>query len=69
MTASLDHPPPLAGADLSDVDRRISAAYGDLGRARSRFADEPSGESIQACVAAEDAVNGLLELRLSLTRS
>lgn len=81
MTASLDNllPGDLPGAglpaghiphdvDIPDVDRRISSAFGDLGLARSRFADSPSGESVTACLAAEATVNELLELRLRLTR-
>jgi hypothetical protein len=63
--------PPVSGGpvarSLSDVDRRITLAFGDLALARSRFADSPSGESITACVRAETTMNELLELRLSLT--
>jgi hypothetical protein len=55
------------GGSVSDVDHRITVAFGDLSRARTRFADAPSGESITACVDAETAMNELLELRLSLT--
>jgi hypothetical protein len=76
MTASLDNVLPgdlpgtglLAGHNLPDVDRRISSAFSDLGLARSRFADSPSGESVTACLAAEAMVNELLELRLRLSR-
>jgi hypothetical protein len=60
--------PELNGAGLPDVDRRISSAFSDLGQARSRFADSPSGETVSACLAAEAMVNELLELRLRLTR-
>ena len=81
MTASLDTPRPgdlpgsgglpVAGGtpagDLSDVDRRIARAWGDLGLARSRFAESPSGEGFSACVTTESAVNDLLDLRLTLT--
>lgn len=77
MTASLDtsRPGDLPGSgrpvgdvpDLAAVDRRISLAYTDLGLARSRFAEAPSGESVTACVSAEAAVNELLDLRLALT--
>jgi hypothetical protein len=65
MTASLDDVLPLS--DLADVDRRISAAFSELGVARSRFADSPSGESLTACVAAEAALDELLDRRLALT--
>ena len=65
MTASLDDVLPLS--DLADVDRRISAAFSELGLARRRFADSPSGESLTACVAAEAAVDELLDLRFALT--
>jgi hypothetical protein len=83
MTASLDTPlpgdlpgtggPPAADGVaapplLSDVDRRIAVAFGDLARARTRFADSPSGDGVTACLDAESAVNELLELRLTLTR-
>jgi hypothetical protein len=59
--------PPESGPELYDVDRRITLAFGDLARARSRFAVSPSGASITACVSAEAAMNELLELRLSLS--
>lgn len=65
MTASLDDVLPLS--DLAEVDRRISAAFSELGLTRSRFADAPSGESLSACVAAEAALDQLLDLRLALT--
>lgn len=81
MTASLDNVLPgdlpgagphaghnLRDADIPEVDRRISCAFSDLGLARSRFADSPSGESVSACLNAEATVNELLELRLRLTR-
>ena len=75
MTASLDNvlPGDLPGTGvpdghhLPDVDRRISSAFSDLGVARGRFADSPSGETVSACLAAEATVNELLELRLRLT--
>lgn len=77
MAASLDDVLPLADRDLAghhlaghhlaDIDHRISSAFSDLGLARGRFADSPSGESITACVAAEAAVNDLLDLRFGLT--
>lgn len=81
MTASVDTPrpadPPGAGGlplagcpaagDVSDVDRRIALAWGDLGTARNRFAASPSGEGVTACECAEATVNDLLELRLTLT--
>lgn len=70
MSASLHTPgsPALPGpAELPDVDRRIALAYTDLGLARSRFAEAPSGEGVTACETAEAAVNELLELRLALT--
>ena len=65
MAASLDDVLPLS--DLAHVDRRISAAFSELSRARSRFAHTPSGESLTAVVAAEAAVDELLDLRLTLT--
>lgn len=82
MTASVDTPRPgplpltgsqpaagsaPAGHALPDVDRRIGLAFGELGRARRRFAEHPSGESVTACVAAEETINELLDLRLTLT--
>ena len=79
MTASVETPVPgelpgtgrpstaRSAATLPDVDRRIAVAFGDLGRIRSRFADSPSGEGVTACVAAEQAMNELLDLRLALT--
>jgi hypothetical protein len=83
MTASLDTPLPgdlpgtggpsavggtVAPPQLSDVDHRIALAFSELGSARSRFAESPSGDGVLACMAAEATVNELLELRLTLTR-
>jgi hypothetical protein len=53
---------------LTDLDRRIAAAYRELGVARQRFGDAPSGEGLTVCEAAEETVNDLLDQRCLLTQ-
>jgi hypothetical protein len=48
---------------VSEIDRRIVEAHRDLGAARSRFAQLPSGAAITACQAAEARLNELLDVR------
>ncbi len=75
MTAPVDLPVPAtpasapgsAPAAVADVDRRITLVFRELGLARHRFADLPSGESATACVTAEEELNALLDLRFTLT--
>jgi hypothetical protein len=55
-------------ADLTEIDRRIVAAYTELNVARARFYLSPCGEIVTACEQAEATVNELLELRYALTR-
>ncbi|MGY1697450.1 MULTISPECIES: hypothetical protein [unclassified Geodermatophilus] len=52
---------------VPDVDRRIVAAYRELGTARDDFQNSPSGRAFGLCQAAQDALDALLDLRLSLT--
>jgi hypothetical protein len=52
---------------VSELDRRITAAFTSLTIARSRFAASPSGEVLTACETAETTVNELLDLRYALT--
>ncbi|MGY1608975.1 MULTISPECIES: hypothetical protein [unclassified Geodermatophilus] len=43
------------------------AAYRELGTARDDFQSAPSGRAFGLCQAAQDALDALLDLRLSLT--
>jgi hypothetical protein len=52
---------------LTDLDRRITAAYRALGIARARFGEAPSGEGVVVCVTAEATVDDLLDQRYLLT--
>ena len=52
---------------VADLDRRIAAAYRELGVARARFSEAPSGAVVTACETAETLLNGLLERRFALT--
>jgi hypothetical protein len=52
---------------VTELDRRIAAAFTDLTIARTRFASFPSGEVLTACEAAETSLNELLDLRFALT--
>jgi hypothetical protein len=58
---------PNPAQTVSDIDRRITAAYTDLTVARARFYVAPCGEVVAACESAEATVNELLELRFALT--
>jgi hypothetical protein len=52
---------------VTELDRRIAAAFTDLTIVRSRFAMSPSGEVLTACEVAESSLNELLDLRYALT--
>ena len=54
---------------VTEIDRRITAAFRELDAARTRFATWPSGAVANACETAEATVNELLELRFALTRA
>lgn len=51
-----------------ELDRRITAAFRDLTLARTRFAEDPSGEGLTACEEAEEKLNDLLDQRSAMTR-
>ena len=58
----------LPSSDLvSDIDRRLTAAWTEVTAARERFAHAPTGEVVTACESAEAALNELLDERFSLT--
>ncbi|MGY1738145.1 MULTISPECIES: hypothetical protein [unclassified Geodermatophilus] len=57
----------LPRPQVPDVDRRITVAYQELGTARDGFRNSPSGEGFTLCQAAQQALDDLLDLRLTLT--
>lgn len=61
------HATPIDCPPVPDIDRRITAAFRDLGAVRERFATSPSAETFRLCEAAQAAMDQLLDLRLSLT--
>jgi hypothetical protein len=59
-------PASASARPVTDIDRHITAAFQALATARTSFAASPSGDGLTACLAAEEKVNELLDLRLSL---
>lgn len=54
---------------IERLDQQIHEAMNNLHRARALFSIHPSSESLDACEAAEAALNELLDARCLLTQA